>query len=300
MKRLHCKEEWIQPGRRRSQEAPARDQRGTKEYKSNLKKERRSVLKMSGGKLANSVVSPVAKKLVITPGSVKSSELCSARPIVLSGSIVSIIPSKPSIVLHTAPNVASDASKGPAFLPEAFCISRDPDLPKSKASQKRPNDRKLTKPPRNPLSEDAMVLVEIEVHWRIPGASLHGVDEGRAPLPCLTSLFAFPEFVHDGFGDTYTEGTRNVSVQINLLAPFIHSNGFVPYTPYEGSFLLRSLSSLGILPVDVSIAKESTAPSGAAEIYRLIHSANPAPSRLGRILEQGGTAWPAIAVGIKI
>ena len=152
----------------------------------------------------DNVADPGAKNSIVPPSSIKATTLGSPNPNV-RGVLTNFFPADSSVILEATPNVTSNGVKGPSFVVETAGVSCYPNFPQSDAAQEGPNGGKFSKASREPLRENAVMPVEVEVNKEVARTSLQRVEEGGAPLPCAVSLIAIPKTVKDGFGEAGAE-----------------------------------------------------------------------------------------------
>ena len=87
---------------------------------------------------------------------------------------------------------------------------------------------------------------------------------------------------------------------VDLLPPLVDRDRLMPYAPDECSLLLSSRGVPCVLPIHRGVPREDAAPSGSAQVHRLINVPDPAPGLFGGEVKQWGASRPAEPVGVEI
>ena len=137
-----------------------------------------SLEELGGGKPFDGMINSTAKDFVVAPSIVETSVPNNPKSNIVCSPTANLKSSNPGVILKTTPDLSNDGVQCPLFIAKVPCIPGNPNLLRGKTTQERPEGGKFTKLPRELLSKDAMVPIQVKVDRRVVGASLDGMDEG--------------------------------------------------------------------------------------------------------------------------
>ena len=127
---------------------------------------------------ANNSIDPGTEHPIAAPSSVESIHCRPANPDVAVELSTDVFPVEAGVLLKATPDVVRGNVHGSRFVVETTRVPGKPDFPHCQTAKKGPNVQKLTKAAREPLSEDTVVPIHVEMDGGVLRATLESVEEG--------------------------------------------------------------------------------------------------------------------------